>query len=673
MYLKKLEIIGFKSFADKTTLAFEPGMTCIIGPNGCGKSNVADALRWVLGEQSAKALRGSKMEDCIFNGTDGRKPLGMAEVAVTFAGCEETLETEYDEVAVTRRVFRSGEGQYLINKTPCRLKDIQRLFMDTGIGTNSYSMMEQGRIDAILSARPEDRRTIFEEASGITKFKADKKEAIRKLEHTEANLLRLSDVIREVKRQIGSLQRQAGKAKRYQTLQGELRQYDIYATRNRLERAAREIASIETRLAALATQHTEMQQSVREMEANSSALREGLVTTEREIGVVMETGGQARSKLEHTREVIVLHGQRIQEYRTLSERDSLEIDHTRKQVDEQQAFLASHEARLKEAQTQQAEASNAMEAAKAELSAHLGQVGGMRDDIQGMREEAVGLESLASRLQNQLVELETHERTAIIQREKFSAEVSQLDRVLESFIGRDEQTRKDLTTLQNQLEKSQARLNKLEDDRAAAQDAIEAARAALSEVDARRAAIRARIDLLNEAEAASSTATGPSQLSQVTQAAGIPADSILGALVNHLEIGPEYRLALEAALRAWHDAIVIKDEQVGLRLLAEMKSHKAGAVRLLPVDGTPLPSPPTKSGNRLANLVIADNVFKPLVERLIGHVILVESLDDLPAERPATVSYVTREGFIAHGSGAIEYWTADAETTSPFSRKRLLD
>jgi chromosome segregation protein len=187
VYLKTLEIVGFKSFATKTKLDFEPGMTAIVGPNGCGKSNVSDSVRWVLGEQRARALRGAKMEDIIFNGTDSAKPLGMAEVSITLADCTEALGIEYSEVCITRRVFRSGESGYFLNRKACRLKDIQRLFMDTGVGTDSYSVLEQGKIDQILSARPEDRRTVFEEASGITKYKADKKEALRKLEHTEAN------------------------------------------------------------------------------------------------------------------------------------------------------------------------------------------------------------------------------------------------------------------------------------------------------------------------------------------------------------------------------------------------------------------------------------------------------------------------------------------------------
>ncbi len=242
MYLKNLTVLGFKSFADKTSLNFQPGVTAIVGPNGCGKSNVSDAIRWVLGEQSAKALRGGEMADVIFNGTDGRKPLGMAEVSLTIGGVDDEqldarpgVEVAYNEVTITRRVFRDGGSEYFINKTPCRLKDVQQLFMGTGVGRTSYSIMAQGNITQILSSKPEDRRMIFEEAAGITKFKAQKKESLRKLEYTEQNLLRVADLIREVKRQIGSLQRQAGKARRYKQLMQELQHLDTQLARHQFD------------------------------------------------------------------------------------------------------------------------------------------------------------------------------------------------------------------------------------------------------------------------------------------------------------------------------------------------------------------------------------------------------------------------------------------------------
>src|SRR5437870_8278064 len=241
MHLQSLELFGFKSFADKTLFNFHEGVTAIVGPNGCGKSNLLDAIKWVLGEQSAKSRRGSEMADVIFNGTDNRKPLSFAEVSLTFTDCASELNVDWHDVRVTRRVYRDGNSEYLLNKTSCRLRDIQSLFADTGIARSAYSMMEQGKIDMVLSSRPEDRRAVFEEAAGVTKYKTQKRGALRKLEATEANLLRIGDIIKEVKRQIGSLQRQAGKARRYQTLHADLRVLETHHARQELDLLEREI------------------------------------------------------------------------------------------------------------------------------------------------------------------------------------------------------------------------------------------------------------------------------------------------------------------------------------------------------------------------------------------------------------------------------------------------
>ncbi|MDD5594718.1 MAG: AAA family ATPase [Candidatus Omnitrophica bacterium] len=227
MYFKKLELIGFKSFADKTTLHFEPGITAVVGPNGCGKSNIFDSIRWVLGEQSIKELRGSQSQDVIFNGSDSKEALGLAEVTLTFDNTNKYFNVDHNEVAISRRIFRSGESEYLLNKQQVRLKDILDLLMGTGIGSESYSLVQQGKIDLVLSSRPEDRRLVFDEASGITKYKTQKREALRKLEETEQNLLRLNDIIIEVKRQIGSLERQANKARRYKEVFEELKTKEV--------------------------------------------------------------------------------------------------------------------------------------------------------------------------------------------------------------------------------------------------------------------------------------------------------------------------------------------------------------------------------------------------------------------------------------------------------------
>ena len=341
VYLKQIEITGFKSFADKTRLHFEPGMIAIVGPNGCGKSNVSDAIRWVLGEQRPTALRCAKMPDVIFNGTDSRKPLGMAEVAITFADCEGLLDTEFNEVTISRRVFRSGDGQYFLNKNPCRLKDIQRLFMGTGIGTTSYSVMAQGQIDAILSSKPEDRRAVFEEAAGITKFKADRKEALRKIEQTDSNLLRLADVIREVKRQIGTLQRQAGKAQKYKELRDELRGLDIFLTRRRLAALDVRIRELDTSIHALNEQLISHQEFVAEAESESSRIHGLIHETEERIAALTEQAAQADNRYARAQEVIKVNEQRIAEYRAWAERDNREISETQAQIGQLKLQLES--------------------------------------------------------------------------------------------------------------------------------------------------------------------------------------------------------------------------------------------------------------------------------------------------------------------------------------------
>ena len=252
MYLKRLELQGFKSFADKTVLEFKSGITSVIGPNGSGKSNISDAIRWVLGEQSMKSLRGSKSEDVIFAGTQARKSLGFAEVSMVIDNSDGKLPIEYSEVTVTRKLYRSGETGYFINKVPCRLKDVLELFMDTGIGKDGYSIIGQGKIDEILSNKSEDRRKIFEEAAGIVKYRTRKAESEKKLEQTKLNLLRINDILVEIEGNLEPLKAQSEKAKKYLDLHEELKNieiglfiHNINEYKEKLEKVAEDIEIVE--------------------------------------------------------------------------------------------------------------------------------------------------------------------------------------------------------------------------------------------------------------------------------------------------------------------------------------------------------------------------------------------------------------------------------------------
>jgi len=667
-------MVGFKSFADKTKLQFEPGMTCIVGPNGCGKSNVADAIRWVLGEQKPTALRGTQMTDCIFNGTENRKALGMAEVNITFADCEGLLQTEYDEVTVTRRVFGSGEGQYFINKTPCRLKDVQRLFMDTGIGTASYSFMAQGRIDQILSSRPEDRRTIFEEASGITKYKSDKKEAIRKLEHTEANLLRLTDVIREVKRQIGSLQRQAGKARRYRAMKDELRGMDIFATRTRLIEVdkviRKEEAQIKRTAALIAKAHAE----VDELESGNQLLRQSIVSVEREIGTVMEANAQAQSKLDRTHDMMRMNINRVEEYEAWANRDSREVDDIRQQVEDKSAAVAELSAEMERAKTTCQASEKELKEASEKFTRHRDSIDTARSRIQQLRDESFQLDSLSSRLQNEMVELESQQRSTVIERERLTAERTHLARVSATNGERLLELHGALQKLKEEAESAQQSLGKNEERRLALSEEMSECGRKHADLQRGAAAAEAKVELLCDAdEVQDDFPPGARLLLDDGNPLGIAKSDVIGALASLIDVEPEYSTAVEAALRSTLDAVVVGDSHAALAIVDAIRNGAKGSARLLALP----PPPPSNetvaspaSSQPLVDHVKCSDEIRPLLGYLLHNVFVVET-PEAASSASNDALYVTCGGVLT-GRGRIEVWMNDSGSSNPLSRKHAI-
>ena len=334
MYLKRLELQGFKSFADKTVLEFMPGITTVIGPNGSGKSNISDSIRWVLGEQSMKSLRGSKSEDIIFAGTQNRKSLGFAEASIVIDNTDGKLPIEYSEVTVTRRIYRNGESGYYINKTPCRLKDVLELFMDTGIGKDGYSIIGQGKIDEILSNKSEDRRAIFEEAAGIVKYRVRKAESEKKLEQTKLNLLRINDILAEIEANIEPLKKQSEKAKKFLDLREELKGIEIGLFLFNIDNYKQKLVEITKDMDIFVAQQQDEETKMQEMQNLKEELKTKIDEITEKIEETQNLGFETSKKQEQINSDINLANERISNNKENYDRYLKEIEEVTNRVKE---------------------------------------------------------------------------------------------------------------------------------------------------------------------------------------------------------------------------------------------------------------------------------------------------------------------------------------------------
>lgn len=427
MYFKKLELFGFKSFAEKTTLHFEPGITAVVGPNGCGKSNVFDSIRWVLGEQSVKSLRGSKMEDVIFNGTENIPALGYAEVSLTFSNESKALPIDYDEVTVTRRLFRSGESEYLINKTQVRLRDILELFMGTGVGAESYSLIEQGKIDLILSSRPEDRRLVFDEAAGISKYKSQKRETTRKLEDTEQNLLRINDIIVEVKRQINSLERQAAKARRYKEVFERLKTLETQVSALALKAYQEKQDELNQQLSQSIGLESQTAQGIEQLNNEESVQRDELRQLEEKINSARAKISELENTISYDSQQLGFNHERAEE----SKKRILAIDEQRKALADKLSQDESKLIGLREALDVLIQALTDKKALQSGSAASLAEITKELEQAKAKLQEARAriLEFAASEagLNNQILELTSELNQAIARKKRLRIEKLKTD------------------------------------------------------------------------------------------------------------------------------------------------------------------------------------------------------------------------------------------------------
>ena len=682
MYLQALEINGFKSFAKKTRLVFEPGITAIVGPNGCGKSNVSDAIRWVLGEQRASALRGGAMTDVIFNGTDDFKPLGMAEVSITFADCEKELGVEFNEVTVTRRVFRTGEGQYFINRNACRLRDIQRLFMDTGIGTTSYSVMAQGQIDAILSSRPEDRRAIFEEASGITRFRADRREALRKLDATDQNLARVTDVIAELRRQIASLQRQASRARRYKELQADLRKYDLHLASIRIRALTERGQALVKAFESAREQGEKLREGVEEAEKALSALRAEADEAEQAISAAVEEAAAAHNARAKADETLRAGDERLRENAAWKARDEEESARTAAVRDDQAKLGETIAAKIEELSAATAEAEAALEAARARFDSLHGDSDEARTALQRLRDQSVELERANARLQNELSEAESADREAILRNERLVAEEARLAESDRELSARLDDVSGEVETLQGMAEANA-------DAVSAAERRLSDGRAALAEAQAARASVRAdtaaceaRLKVLEEAgKSKDGLPAGAAALLDPGNPLGVPAGAVAGPLADAFSAPKDVRTALQAVLRAWLDAVAVRTGADAATVASLLLSADGPMpARVVAADaagsaavGAPDAPPPVPGARALLPLVKVAPGFEPAARRLLAGAWLVPTLPGDLSQVPDGVTLATPLGAVARGGGLLEIWSPEGQASNPFSRHAALE
>jgi len=677
MHLQSIELLGFKSFADKTIFNFHEGITAIVGPNGCGKSNVLDAVRWVLGEQSAKSLRGDEMADVIFNGSETRTPIGFAEVSVTFTDCAQELAVDWNDVRVTRRVYRDGNSEYFLNKTPCRLRDIQNLFADTGIARAAYSMMEQGKIDMILSSRPEDRRAVFEEAAGITKYKMQKREALRKLEATEANLLRIGDVIKEVKRQIGSLQRQAGKARRYQALHADLRVLDTQYSRKQLDSLEAELDNCHAEIARLGESEQASRAKIDSRENQLTEQRRALEEIDAHIA-------DGRSGLQRLQSQIGTHHNRIQFNRQRAEELTELIERSGKDIAAAEAKRVQQDKELEDANALIEKTRQLLQAKEAELAKLTNLISKLRCERNAYDSKLVALQSSGSKSEKRIAQLEDEISGLVIRRDATAETRRDLDAAISKARSTQDKVQKELATMRAAAETGQKNINLLKTKSQASEETLRERKQhlagtekSLTEIERALAEKESRLEILHQLnEEGEGLAKGSQSVLKGLDNPSRIQPAVAGALVSNLDVDPEFISAIEAALGRNLQAIVLKDARLAPEIIAILKEKKIGQAALV-LPGLSNSSPETHAALPKEALAWAREKVKapdsvaPLVARLLQNVAIFSDLDAALSfkKHGNDCAAATLAGEFISAEGVVFGGSRDASTDSLLERK----
>lgn len=682
MYLKRIEMQGFKSFADKTVLEFKPGITTVIGPNGSGKSNISDAIRWVLGEQSMKSLRGAKSEDIIFAGTQARKSLGFAEVSIVIDNNDNKLPIEYSEVTVTRKIYRSGETGYFINKVPCRLKDILELFMDTGIGKDGYSIIGQGKIDEILSNKSEDRRHIFEEAAGIVKYRTRKQESEKKLEQTKLNLLRINDILAEIEANIEPLKLQSDKAKQFLDLREELKSievglfiYNINTYKEKLEQLVKDEDII--------TSQKEAEDSKMEaLQASKEELRQVVDDITAQIENMQNIGFESSNKIEKINSEIGISNERIQNNSANKQRLEAEILEVKNRIEElkeeqkqkleKKTNLTSNkekfEKELAEKETELAELSKKLSAKELEIE---GKKQIVQDNIDKKYE-------LAAEINTQDVNYENLEKRKKQLKNEIDSVISELDstrygknEISKGFYDIESKRNIAVENLEKSVQAKEQNIQKLK------QYEEEISKLTYTQ---RMKQARHQFLIETEKEKEGYNKTVKSLLVACDKDSNLN-KGIHGVLANLISVEKEYETAIEMCLGQSLQNIVTSTEQDAKKMIEYLRTNSLGRASFLPiasVQGKKLDKLTKMDGviGIASDLVKCKKEYEQIILSLLGRTVVVEDMDTaiaLAKKDKYSFRIVTLKGDIISSSGSISGGSVQTKTVNILGRSREIE
>ena len=683
MYLKRLELQGFKSFADKTVLEFMPGITSVIGPNGSGKSNISDAIRWVLGEQSMKSLRGSKSLDIIFAGTQSRKSLGFAEASLVFDNTDGSLPIEYTEVTVTRKIYRSGETGYYINKVPCRLKDVLELFMDTGIGKDGYSIIGQGKIDEILSNKSEDRRHIFEEAAGIVKYRVRKAESEKKLEHTKLNLLRINDILAEIETNIEPLKIQAEKAKKYLNLREELKNIEIGLFLYNIEKYKKDLEDIVKDEEIYKNQCNDEEGRLERIKALKEELKSEIDYITESIEEMSNLGFESKKEIEMLNSDINVSNTRIENNKQNKERFEKEIEELTARIKE-----------LEEEKKQKEEKKENLKQNREKFAKEL-------------EEKEKELAEITKKLSSKELEIEAHKKTVEENTDKkyeLQASISEQDINYQNYQKRQTQIKNEMTGNISELDNTRMKKEEIakefyeiESKRNKILTDLEEVNKQKQETDRKMKDFDSKINMLSgekrikESKLKFLIETEKEKEGYIKSVKTLLKDcettkelgkGMHGVLANIIEVPEEYQTAIEMCLGSSLQNIVTENEETAKRLIEHLRKNNLGRASFLPITSVKGKKLDKIKGKNTGVIGIASDLIKyskkyeNIIFNLLGRTVIVQDMETairVAKDNGYSFRIITVEGDVINPSGAMTGGSVAKKTVNILGRGREIE